>query len=786
MATRKKRDRGRLLTDGGYTRIWTAIRTALPDRQTYAAIARWTEPDQDNPNVVTYITAETVSVILNRRRGVDQKSIEHLFGAFGLTLAANDHASSGDTTQPELDASFVGRERAFAELDVRIQQGAQVIVIKAAGGVGKTTLARKYLEQKFGWFLEFPIAKETKDIASVEALLEEKLRQLGEEPGRELMVSLDRLKRKLQAESIGILIDNLEPALNAQGQFIDEHRSYVELLRVLADSSIQAVTLITSRERLREPSVSLEHYQLEGLTLSAWEQFFQNRSLDTATESLAHLHHAYAGNAKAMELLRSSILEDYFGDINAYWNENQDELLIEADLESLVITQFERLKNLDPNAYKLLIRMGCYRYQDVPDIPMTGVSCLLWDISSEHFKRIIKSLRDRSLLEKNNENFLLHPVVRAESIKRLRADNDWELANRKAAENWKIDIREIESPIAGLRALEAFYHYFSIRSYDDAARVVVDPRIMSEFSHKESLAGRLRGFGLYSNCLHALEKLVENHNHISSSSSKGLIFANLGDVNFILGNSERAISLYHKAIKIFGDNIIYCCDSMVPLSVTYMNVAEYELALEQLEKVIGLREEILNMNKSSYTSWVAQRILATAYASLVLVNWRLKKEIEDNDNIEHALQLCHALQEYSGSWWENYGNFNLARALVCLKRTDTAKKVCIYLYKHSRVRSDPMSKGLALSASAEICVSQNQIPKGIRNFENAIKVFRYIEAKQWLAESLASLSLLYKKDNLNKSMELLQESIELFRMIGAPKKIKEIQKIYEDYPFQIM
>jgi hypothetical protein len=184
------------------------------------------------------------------------------------------------------DPNFVGREGAIADLDGLVAQGAKAIVIQARGGVGKTTLARKYLHQRFATFLEFPIAKETKDIASIEGLLEEKLRQLGEEPGREFLVSLDRLKRKLQAEAIGILIDNLEPALDSAGRFIEPHRRYVELLRVLADPLVQSVTLITSREHLRESSITVQHYALRSLDIAAWEQFFQSRNIQILPLSL--------------------------------------------------------------------------------------------------------------------------------------------------------------------------------------------------------------------------------------------------------------------------------------------------------------------------------------------------------------------------------------------------------------------------------------------------------------------------------------------------------------------
>jgi transcriptional regulator with XRE-family HTH domain len=77
--------------------------------------------------------------------------------------------------QSKQDLNFVGRESAIAHLNTLINQGAKVILIQSPGGIGKTTLAKKYLREKFGEsVLEFPIAKETKDIASVESLIEER------------------------------------------------------------------------------------------------------------------------------------------------------------------------------------------------------------------------------------------------------------------------------------------------------------------------------------------------------------------------------------------------------------------------------------------------------------------------------------------------------------------------------------------------------------------------------------------------------------------------------------
>lgn len=252
--------------------------------------------------------------------------------------------------QVQPDPNFVGRENAIADLNTLISQGNKVILIQAEGGVGKTTLAGRYLTtQRFDIVLELPMAKERKNITSVESVIEEWLkRDFDEEPGREFGITLQRLRYQLRdgSKKIGILIDNLEPAL-LNGRFVEEHRRYVELFRVLTDPDVQSITLITSREPIHENGICLWLYQLKELPQEAWHQFFEIRSINTNfspldnASALCQMHQAYGGNAEAMFVLGGAIQNECQGDLEAYWQENRDNLLINPTLENLIKNQFD-------------------------------------------------------------------------------------------------------------------------------------------------------------------------------------------------------------------------------------------------------------------------------------------------------------------------------------------------------------------------------------------------------------------------------------------------------------
>lgn len=328
---------------------------------------------------------------------------------------------------PSKNTDFVGREEALNDLDNLVNEGAKVILIQAEGGVGKTTLAQKWFDHQGLEPLLLRVGMTPQNIQSAEDWVRHKLlNDFQESPERNFLTMLEQLRVKLQTQRIGVLIDNLEPAL-INGDFIEPHQSYyVELLTVLAHPTVRSITLVTSRESLHEPGITggfqtFHTYLLEGLKKKVWEKHFDSQNISINIKALSEMHRAYGGNAFAMHLLSSDIRKQSQGNLEVYWQHNRDDLLKLRSLKSLVKRQFNKLKEDNLQAYDLLCRLGFYPERDVPFVPNAWLRCLLWDVPEKNRQQIIDDLCDRYLVKVCDDGYYLHPVIRAESVERLKS-----------------------------------------------------------------------------------------------------------------------------------------------------------------------------------------------------------------------------------------------------------------------------------------------------------------------------------------------------------------------------
>ena len=731
-------------------------------------------------------------------------------------------------------SNFFGRDDDLARLNTLINQHQKMIVIQAPGGLGKTTLARQYLDnQGFDLVLSLEMARETENITSVESVVEEWLKQyFEEEPGREFGITLARLKKHLQNRQVGILIDSLEPALDKHGRFIQNHSLYLELFRVLADATVQSFTIITSRERLFDDRIDIiYHYYLSELGVSAWQEFLAFHEVKIDISLLEEMHIKYGGNAKAMNILLGSIKTNYEGDATAYWQENCT--LVEKGLQNLVVNQFNRLQSLNPNAYKLLCRLGCYRYQDIPQVTEDALLALLWDIpDQQQCIYIIRSLKNLRLFEFAKGKYWLHTVIKEESIKRLKSSQEWEEVNRKAAEFWRGSVKSIRTMEDAKKAFEAYYHYECIHDFEQAGHIIIQRR-NGCWSFDEMLAFSYYRMGALTQVISILnllkEKIKSEYLLASIYSIEGIINLGSGNMNIAINYLNQSLAMANCILNNFENNQIYISydeiillivKNQIHLSFYYIDIWELEAAINILEPTKSWIETIiqkgdknlkLKIEKYQVTVWLhlallysyfntkekyilPQSLAKKVYYSLFTgifaeIVYYMILNLETlliNAGLETEVNFCRWRKIYAllklGLIYKNLGNikksFKIYNAAIEFSQAESS-----YGWIESAQELNYNSHynplvAKVLTGLAELYRIQDNFEEALFKHSQSIEIFHKISGNRCdLAEAYFQLGLTYQKMGDFKNSQInFDEAIILFTAAAAPRQVERVEK----------
>jgi tetratricopeptide (TPR) repeat protein len=680
---------------------------------------------------------------------------------------------------------FIGRDRDLINL-ANLSRQAKIVLIKAGAGVGKSTLAREFLQTQFKKVIRIEMGLESGNVTPAEEKVSQILRKdFDEEPSRDFLINLDILREKLadRVNPIGVLIDNLEPALDENYRFREKLRGYDALLAVLGDRDVFSFTLITSRRSLIATRAKVHEYLLEGLDITAWRQYFHDCENGADSEALLQMCVAYNGNAKVMDILHGAIKTRFDGNIGAYWNRHMEALLADSELETLISVEMDWLRDNQPDAYKLLCRMGCYRYQDVKTVPFEGLICLLWDVPESRRACIINYLSKTSLIEVRGE-YYLHPAIR-ENAKSLLLENkiDWEITSQKSAEFWTKYVKTVDTADEALKAFEAYYHYKSINKKCLAGEVLVHERSNS-WAENSPLGVSLYRLGWLDTLIFSIKEVV---NDIEPNYTLSRLYNILGDTYWMTGKIHQAIEYHYKSKEV----AISCQRKNVDVSqyirarlrrceiASILNIGLCNTDLGELEEAINLFEEIVSIEiPDNDVDYYFYEPINNAFFCLAF----LYSELNDFNNADKFITKSKQVidTKMQTEWAKGNRLIFLGYAYKNIGLLDFAIKSFKKTLAFAEDSNYPQSKAKALVGIATTLRGEKNTNNCVDCCHEAIEILKTIGAKCDLAEAYFQLGLTYQTmGEHDQADEYKAKALELFAQMEAPKQIERVNKAFE-------
>ncbi|MGI0492908.1 tetratricopeptide repeat protein [Alkalinema pantanalense CENA528] len=685
------------------------------------------------------------------------------------------HYCVGNGHPCKTDTLWIPRDPEFSQLDALIDRGTKIILIHGEGGLGKTRLVRKYLERRsFTKTLIFQMGSDPEHLTSAKSLVSDWLSKIfGDKAGRDFMLNLMQLRVRLSdpQQFVGILIDDLDTALDGDSRFVPDCRDYVQLLETLSDPDIKAVTFLVSRTRLHEERLELDALALEGLPLSAWQDYFQRSQLSAHTPALAEMWQTWAGNALAMRILATKIQQDLGGDVAAAWQDGNRDLLHSGELQRLVTRHFDDLHRIAPEAYRLLCRLGAYRYQEISHVPRQGVECLLWDVANlQRHPAILQCLRDRSLLEcRDNGKFWLHPMMRMEARNRLRDDRpSWEMTHRKLAEFWLNSITHVDRVEEALEILEAYYHYLEISDYDKACDVLITLR-HSRWGGQLQLGWLFYRFGEVQKISEAIHRIAP---YLLNDTRLGLLLNLCGYIHRVAGDLTNAIEVHQRAHYIAKHNRSedLKLSSLLNLGLCLMELWHIETALMLFRQTYHLAEQLQSEGYRLYSACC----LAYLYAC--------------QDQPEAArLQLegidFTAPDRSTSMMGRGYSRLFLAHTYRHLHEYNQALQAYQQTICYAENQEFPQIRAKGFHGLAQIYRMQGNLTLAREYHLKAISLLTAIGAKCDLAKAYAQLALTCQQmQDWEEAERYYQQARQMFSDIPAPRRVSWVDQLLDRSP----
>ncbi|MDZ7962854.1 MAG: NB-ARC domain-containing protein [Aulosira sp. DedQUE10] len=330
---------------------------------------------------------------------------------------------------------FYGRAEELTKLTQWVvQERCRVVALLGMGGIGKTSLSIKLVQQIQDQF-DYVIWRSLQNAPPIQEILAESIKFLSHQQQVDIPNDSDDaislLIDYLRSSRCLLILDNAESIFQTGAlAYREGYEAYGELLRRIGGTSHQSCLILTSREKPPEIAASagetlpVRAMQLTGLKAVDGEEIFHTQGLSGTDAEQIKLLEFYKGHPLALKIISTTIKELFDGIISDFLAQDT---IVFGGIRELLNQQFHRLSELETEVmYWLAINRE-----------PVGISELRDDIvalpSQSNLMEALQSLARRSLIEKSNALFTLQPVVMEYLSDRLIAEVSENIINGEIA-----------------------------------------------------------------------------------------------------------------------------------------------------------------------------------------------------------------------------------------------------------------------------------------------------------------------------------------------------------------
>jgi WD40 repeat protein/transcriptional regulator with XRE-family HTH domain len=311
---------------------------------------------------------------------------------------------------------FYGRQEELDDLEQWIVNNrCQVVAILGIGGIGKSALAARLVEQAKYQFDKI-FWRSLQNTPPAENILRECIQFLSNQEEDELPEDEDEqvaiLLKYMQKQRCLIVLDNLESILRGDGRvgvYKENCEGYGLLIQRAGESKHKSCLLLTSREKPREiprlegKILPVRSMHLTGLQLIEAQKILENEGLFGSDKEWENLIDLYKGNPLALKLISATIREIFEGDIAEFLQEGA---VVFGDIRDLLGQQFQRLSGLEQSIlYWLAIEREAVTLHQLREN-------IAHPISKGTLFEALESLQRRFIIENlGKASFTLQPVI---------------------------------------------------------------------------------------------------------------------------------------------------------------------------------------------------------------------------------------------------------------------------------------------------------------------------------------------------------------------------------------